>query len=97
MPDPVYKILKFDLPADQWTPIVSPIFCSSWGLRNASGGIVLLRTDQNDANTEDTLDGGSWELCVSQTEEKFYKGSTLLYARVQAPGIPGLLVGRFVD
>lgn len=97
MPDPPYKILKFALPADQWTPIVSPIFCSSWGLRNASGGTVLLRSDQNDANTEDTLGDGVWELCVSQTEEKFYKGSTILYAKVQAAGIAGQLVGRFVD
>jgi len=97
MPDPAYKILKFALPADQWTPIVSPIFCSSWGLRNTSGGTVLLRSDQNDANTEDTLNSGDWELCVSQTEEKFFKGSTLLYAKVQAAGIAGQLVGRFVD
>ena len=44
-----------------WTPIVAPIVCNYFGCKNLDGSALLLRTDVNDDQTEDTLPANAQE------------------------------------
>ena len=48
-----------------FTPFVVSMNCSSIVIRNTSGVVINLRTDPNDATTQDTLNPGDQEVVPS--------------------------------
>lgn len=58
MPAPL-EIRVLNIAATGWTPVVVPFDCSSMAIKNTSGtASVRMRTDAQDANTEDVLGPG---------------------------------------
>lgn len=71
-----------------WTPFVVPVPCNSIIFRNTTGIQVNLRTNQNDATTQDTLQPGDQEVldpamkqvCVGASNNaRFAPGLTIAY------------------
>jgi hypothetical protein len=83
---------RFAITTTDWTAIVAPIDCNYFALKNADGSALILRTDMNDAGTEDTLAPGGQETVTSGPnlgflsggEARFPKGATALWVKAAA-------------
>ncbi len=52
---------RIDIDSTDWTPIAPLAACNGLALRNTTGVDVKIRTDANDASTEDVLNPGAQE------------------------------------
>jgi hypothetical protein len=87
--NPFYVKSRFDIDTTDWTAIVTPIDCNYFGLKNSDGSALILRTDMNDPETEDTLGIGEQEGVLAQANvqwrvARFLKGSTVLWVKATA-------------
>jgi len=90
--------------AETFTPILAPISCSYFALKNADGSAVTLRTDPSDANTEDTLSANGQESVTvgpapdfipgGPSKARFQSGSTVIW--VKATQGVGPMIGTWV-
>lgn len=90
---------------ETWTPILAPMACSYFALKNADGSAVWLRTDKNDAGTEDTLPANGQEtiaaaappdsLIAGPGKPRFQAGATVVWVKATA-GV-GPMVGTWVS
>lgn len=87
-----YVKSRFAITTADWTAIVAPIDANYFGLKNADGSALLLRTDMNDALTEDTLPAWGQEgvtsgpnlSFISRGVPRFPQGSTVLFVKATA-------------
>jgi hypothetical protein len=84
-----YVKCRYPITVADWTAIVAPDDFNFFGLKNSDGSALLLRTDENDDQTEDTLPAFGQEgvtsginlTYISGGLARFPKGSTALYVR----------------
>jgi hypothetical protein len=82
-----YAIRVMTIAAATWTPIVAPITCDYFAIRNASAGSVSIRSDEADADTEKPLPAGASEIVVAtpafepRLNARFKKGSPVFYMK----------------
>src|SRR6266478_1958530 len=63
-----------------WTPITTPIYCNTWSIRPDAA--VKIRTDANDAATEDTIALGmqiTFQVPIGPVATRFERGCVLAY------------------
>jgi hypothetical protein len=75
-----YVKSRYAITTTDWTPITAPINANYFGLKNSDGSALTLRTDKNDAQTEDTLPAWAMEAVTS--------GINLPYLTGGAPRFP---------
>ncbi len=89
----VYRKLKIALDNVSWVAVTAPFACNGIFLRNTGANAVLLRTDQNDPNTEDSIDVGLSEVIQhitpdvflgQQSRQRFAAGSVVCYLKAAA-------------
>jgi hypothetical protein len=94
----VYVLRTFLITEDAWTAIVTPIACSYWGLRPT--GNVLLRSDEADEDTEDSLAANAQEGCTSSwngpTVTRYRRNETVILVKSAVGAGPVTLKARFV-
>ncbi len=76
-----------------WTPIVAPINCNYFGLRNLEGSELLIRTNPDEQNTEDVLESKEFELVTAPTKlvgefSRFHQGETILWVKATSGSGP---------
>jgi len=95
---------RFPIDATNWTPIIAPMDCDMFWLKNVGAGTVtLLRTNASDPNTEDPLQTGFQEACTAihlakgptESTWRFPKDSVILYAKADTG--TGPLVVTFIQ
>jgi hypothetical protein len=87
-----YVKKRYAITTTDWTPIVVPIDCNYFGLKNSDGSALILRTDMNDAGTEDALSPGGQETVTSGPSlgflsggsARFPQGATALWVKATA-------------
>jgi hypothetical protein len=72
----VYVKSRYPITTTDWTAIVAPIDANYFGLKNADGSALTLRTDKNDDQTEDTLSAGSQELVTAGINLRYLTGGS---------------------
>lgn len=75
---PFYALRNIPLTDSTWAPIVAPIDCNAFAVR--SPGDIKIRSDPNNAATEDTILSGMQESIMAPWEfsgHRFPKGSTI--------------------
>jgi hypothetical protein len=99
-----YVKKRFAIDSTSWTPIIAPVDCDMFWMKNIGAGTVTyLRTDPLDVMTEDHLETGYQESCTqvhvakgpSESAWRFPAGGVILYA--QADTGTGPLVVTFVQ
>jgi hypothetical protein len=85
MPGP-FEIRSVTLDPVTWTAVAAPFDCSNISIRNPSvSASVLIRTDQNDPHTEDTIGPMAQQaIAVPFHRYRFLAGSTAFYLRTAA-------------
>jgi hypothetical protein len=85
--------VKRNVPIDDtmWTPISSPIMTHFAVVKNGGTSMVRIRTDADDAMTEDTLPPSGQEVVSLAPSALLRPGVPFLYARVAA-GVGGPLI-----
>jgi hypothetical protein len=84
-----YVKCRYAINTSGWTPIAAAIDANYFGLKNADGSAVLLRTDMNDVQTEDTLPAFAQEgvaagpnlQFISGGAARFPQGSTVIWVK----------------
>jgi len=94
-----YSKTRVTVDTVDWTPIVAPINCNYFGLRNLEGAELLIRTSKDDPNTEDVLEAKEFEAVTASTAfvgefTRFHQGETVLW--VQATSGSGPVVATWV-
>ncbi len=87
-----YVKSRFAITTTDWTAITAPVDANYFALKNADGSALLLRSDMNDSQTEDTLAAGGQETVtsgpnlsfISQGRPRFSSGSTVLWVKATA-------------
>jgi hypothetical protein len=87
-----YVKSRFAITIADWTAIVSPVDANYFGLKNSDGSALTLRTDKNDAGTEDTLAAFGQEGVTSGPNlgflsgglPRFPQGTTALWVKATA-------------
>jgi hypothetical protein len=91
-----YAIKSFAIDGASWYPIAAPIECTGWSLRGSADFHV--RTDANDAATEDDVPVGTTESVDpssgSHAYTRWFVGDVVIYAKSQAGA--QTLIGRFL-
>lgn len=99
-----YVKKRFPIDAVNWTPIVAPIDCDMFWMKNIGvGTVTYLRTDVADDTTEDALQTGYQEACTTihlakgptESTWRFPQNSVILYAKADTG--TGPLVVTFVQ
>lgn len=92
-----YVVKNFSIDGLQWWPIAAPIACNYWSLRGAAD--MHVRSDPDDATTEDDVPVGSQEACISgQTSFRHFRyqaNDVVIYVKSQAGA--QVVVARFVE
>ncbi len=91
-----YKITQIVLPAGQWTPVSAPFNCSYFSFKSQGSLAIRLRTDPNDATTEDILPGGYQEVTstvpfAQNPRARFVANEVLFYAQPASGSDVGIL------
>jgi hypothetical protein len=84
-----YVKSRYAITTADWTAIVAPIDANYFGLKNLDGSALLLRTDKDDAGTEDTLAAFAQEGVAAGPNlrfntggaARFPQGSTVLWVK----------------
>jgi hypothetical protein len=93
-----FAIRNIPLPAGQWTAIISPIEANSIGFKSRSGNSLRIRSDENDATTEDILATNAQELIIGPLPGNFCRficGGVVLFAQPSGDS-DDAAVARFV-
>jgi hypothetical protein len=75
-----YVKARYPITAEDWTAIIPAHDANYFGLKNADGSALILRTDKDDDQTEDTLTSSEQELVTA--------GINLTYLSGGAPRFP---------
>jgi hypothetical protein len=70
-----YSKRRISIGGAGWTPVAPPFACYAVIVRNVGPGRILLRTDADDANTEDEIESASQE--IIRSPNWFLAGQTL--------------------
>jgi hypothetical protein len=78
----VFAIRAISVDSASWTPVIAPIACNTWSIRPDAA--VKIRTDPNDATTEDTIQQGLQDVLLTHpiSGTKFPQGT--IFAHLQA-------------
>ncbi len=88
MPAPL-EFKTISITADVWAPVVVPFDCSSIAIKNTCANAVKMRTDANDAGTQDLLaSGGEQAFAVPFHRYRFLAGSQPVWLQVTAGSGP---------
>lgn len=96
--NPKYVISTLTLDSVTWTPILAPFSCNGIGIKSSVD--IKLRTDSGDANTQDSLLAGQFELIdPANTQDssgyiRFPPGAIVAYLQALS-GTPTALI-RFI-
>lgn len=89
-----YTALNAGLSPATFVPLMVPVDCSGYMLKNAGPDTIFMRSDPSDAETEDSMGAGFYEdLLIAGTgpyERRFIAGQILYYVKCTGP-----LVGKF--
>jgi hypothetical protein len=77
----LYKKKQFAITNAQWTAISVADYVADWGLKSMSGTSFSLRSDPNDATTEDTVPGANQEVCAGIGSALFPPNQAMIYAK----------------
>jgi len=90
----VYTGANSGLTPTGFVALVVPIDCSGYLLKNAGPDTVYMRSDPNDASTEDSMPAGFYEDCMipgtGHFQRRFLAGQTLYWVKCTGP-----LIGKF--
>lgn len=75
-----YAKARFSITNLAWTPISVARRVAAWGLKSANATTFTLRSDPNDANTEDSVAGSNQEV-ASAGPSGFASNEVLIYAK----------------
>lgn len=95
--DKMYVISRTTINNVSFVALVAPIACSSFSIR-CDTDVVIVRTDPNDANTQDTIPLGSQEYVLGETFDKnprWFGGDTILYLKAQTQG-SAVIIAKFL-
>lgn len=96
--NPKYVISTLTLDSVTWTPITAPFPCNGIGIKSSAD--IKLRTDSGDANTQDTLLAGQFELIdIAANQDssgyiRFPPGTVIAYLQALS-GTPSAII-RFI-
>jgi hypothetical protein len=92
-----YVITNTSIDDQAWYAIRAPRDCSAFKLRCSVD--IHMRSDPNDATTEDDLPAGMWEECVHAMNgfvpQRFPSGQAVLYVKSQMGATT--VYARFID
>lgn len=90
----VYTASNSGLTSAAFVPIAVPVYCSGYMLKNSGPDAVYMRSDPNDASTEDNMGAGFYEDCLmdgyAAGQPRFVAGQILYYVKCTGP-----LIGKF--
>lgn len=92
-----YASKTFAIDDTKFYAIAAPVACSTWSLRGTVD--FLIRTDDGDSTTEDTVTAGTQEAAITTSHfihQRFAAGETVIWAKRSAVGST-VLVGKFFD
>lgn len=58
---PYFAIRALSLTTGDWTPVVAPINCNYWVVRNQTNSMLICTDASNPAGTQDTISQGTQE------------------------------------
>lgn len=71
-----YQKCRVPINTETWTAIIAPMPCNYFSLKNSDGAAVLLRTDQNDPSSEDTLAANGLEIVNTARNSDYAPGGS---------------------
>lgn len=90
----VYTAANTGLTPAAFVPLLIPVDCSGYMLKNTGPDTVFMRSDPNDASTEDSMGAGFYEDCLMDGagfyQRRFAAGTVLYYVKCTGP-----LIGKF--
>lgn len=90
----VYNAANAGLTPSAFVPLVVPINCSGYMLKNAGPDTLYMRSNPNDPNTEDNMPAGFYEDCMmpgtGHYQQRFIAEQVLYYVKCTGP-----LIGKF--
>ncbi len=90
----VYTAANSGLTPSAFVPLVVPVCCSGYILKNSGPDTIYMRSDPTDADTEDNMGAGFYEDCLMNGtgfyQQRFVAGMVLYYVKCTGP-----LIGKF--